>query len=385
MSAKRVLLVGLAMLLVLGGGLAYWRFFKPIPVTVLEVVRGTVPLRVVGPGTVQARVPVTISARITSTVVDVKVDVGDIVAAGQDLVILDDRDLVARVSAVGGQQVSLARQIEAADAAVAKARADLSLAQSRQKREIDLQRKGFVSQASLDSANAAAGAAEAALDAAVSTLAARKAEQATLAQEATIARTQLGYTRLASPMSALVTQRLVEPGTTVAPGIPILRLVDPQSLWVATRVDESVVSMISPGQTAAIMLRSGERMSGRVARIAMQSDAATRELDVHVAFDDTPARVAIDQEAEVTIHTGQQGGLLVSLESIVRNRDGEVGVLRIIGGRARFVPVQLGRTGGGKVVVLDGLEEGDLVVADARDVKAGARVNSETAPTSGRD
>ena len=90
-----------------------------------------------------------------------------------------------------------------------------------------------------------------------------------------------------------VVQRLGEVGNTVVPGTPLLKIVDPDSLWVATRVDESVIGRVKPGQSASILLRSGETLPGKVARIARQSDAATRELDVHVAFDTPPQRFAI--------------------------------------------------------------------------------------------
>lgn len=87
--------------------------------------RGEVVEQVSGPGTVQARVPVTLSARLTSTVAELAVDVGDLVRPGQVVVILEARELVARRAAVARQQQSLASQAQAAIAAVAKARAEL--------------------------------------------------------------------------------------------------------------------------------------------------------------------------------------------------------------------------------------------------------------------
>lgn len=376
MASKRRWLVALAVIALLAGSAAYWRFVRPVQIPAAAVESGSMPIQVVGPGTVQARVPVTISARVTSTIVEVGADVGDTVRSGQQLVVLDARDLVARQSAVRGQQASLARQIEAAEAAVAKARADVELARLRQRRDADLHGQGFVSQASLDTANATARGAEAALDGAEATLAARRADRATLEQEARLAQTQLSYSRITAPMDALVTQRLAEPGTTVAPGTPILKLVDPTTLWVATRVDESVVGTVLVGQSATIRLRSGETLPGRVSRIAMQSDAATRELDVHVAFDKAPARIAIDQEAEVRIDTGAVDGLLIPASAIVQDPGGKRGVLRVANGRAGFAPVVTGASGHGKVLVREGLAQGDVVVSDPRGVKAGMRVQA---------
>lgn len=361
-------------LLLAAAGLAGWRLTRPVAVETATVAPGTLPAQVGGTGTVQARVPLTVSARLTSTVVGVEVDVGDEVRRGQVLVRLDGRDLAARRAAVLSQQESIARQVEAGDAAVAKARAELDLALSRQRRDADLHTKGFVSFASLDASTASARAATAALDSAQATVAARRADQQALRQEAVVAETQVGHTLLLAPMSGIVTHRLAEPGTTVAPGTPLLRIVDPRTLWVATRIDEALVERVQPGQPATIRLRSGTTVRGRVERIALQSDAATRELDVHVAFEAVPPRVAIDQEAEVRIETGRDRGLVVPLAALVRDESGRRGVLQVAHGRTRFVGVQTGTASGEFVLVREGLGEGDVVVADASGARPGMRV-----------
>lgn len=385
MTRRRgTILLVVAVLAAVSGALAYWRFLRAVTVPVAVVQAGRVPVQVIGPGALQARVPVTLSARVTSTVVSVSVDVGDPVRAGQVLAMLDDRELAARRAAVASQQVSLAQQVEGARAGVARARADLDLARLKLARDADLLRQGFVSQAAYDASNAAAQGSQAALDGADATLAARQADQATLVQEARVADTQVGFTRLAAPMDAIVTQRLAEPGTTVAPGTPILRLVDPATLWVATRVDESAVARVKPGQAATIRLRSGEIVPGRVARIALQSDAATRELDVHVAFVEPPRRFAIDQEAEVRIGVGHDEGPVIPLASLTRDRDGRQGVLQVVDGRARFTPVILGATDDARAAVRQGLAAGDTVVASPGGVRDGQRVQgpSPAAPDS---
>ncbi|HEY0825047.1 MAG TPA: efflux RND transporter periplasmic adaptor subunit [Ramlibacter sp.] len=363
-----------ALVLAAAAAFAAWRLLRPVPLELASATRGSIPAQVAGPGTVQARVPVTISARLTSTIIDVSADVGDAVQAGQVLVTLDARDLSARRGAVLKQQESVARQVEAADAAVAKARADLDLARARQRRDADLHAQGFVSLASLDTSTAGARAAEAALENAEAARDARRADHGAVSHELQAAGAQLAYTRLTTPMAGVVVQRLAEPGTTVSPGTPILRLVDPRTLWVATRVDEALVARVMPGQPASIRLRSGAVLPGRVERIAMQSDAATRELDVHVAFAGTPPRVAIDQEADVRIEVGRDEGLVIPATALAQDGTGRNGVLQVVEGRARFVPVVTGAAGEGRVLVREGLKAGDLVVANAREAKAGMRV-----------
>ena len=376
--AGGVLLAGVA-------GLASWRLLRAQPLAAVAVAQGSVETYVSGPGTVQARVPVTLSARLTSTIVQIEADVGDAVQRGQRLVVLDARELSARRHAVLRQQDSVARQVEAADAGVAKARADLELAAARQRRDADLHATGFVSVASLDASNAGAQAAQAALLSARATAAARRADALALQQEGVVAATQVGHAELAAPMAGVVTQRLVEPGTTVAPGTPILRIVDPASLWVTTRVDEAVVEQVRPGQAATIRLRSGTVAEGRVTRIAMQSDAATRELDVQVSFSGPPPRVAIDQEAQVRIATGRTAGLLVPATALAQDAAGRRGVLRIVDGRTRFAAVETGPAAGGSVLVHGGLAAGDLVVSDAAGARAGMRVRPTLAVAAQRE
>jgi RND family efflux transporter MFP subunit len=373
--ARRQVLVVAALALVAVAAVVLWaRFLRAVPTALHQATPGSVAVRVVGPGTVQARVPVTLAPRITATVTQLNADVGDSVKRGQVLALLDDRDLAARRGVVGSQQEALERNVKAAQAALARAQAELELAASKQRRDAELLRTGFVSAAVLDASDAVLRAAQANVDNARATLAARAAEAQALSQEARYADTVLSYTRVVAPIDGVVVQRQAEVGTTVVPGTPILRLVDPATLWVAMRVDESVVGRVQVGQDARIRLRSGEQHAGKVARIARQSDAATRELDVNVAFAAPPARFAIDAEAEVSIDTGRAEGLVVLLSALLRDRDGRQGVLVVDGGRARFRPVQTGLADETQVLVSAGLDAGERVVAQPAGVRAGTRV-----------
>ncbi len=383
---RRIITIAVAsLLLVAAAGAAYWRFFSALDVPVAVATQGAIAARVVGPGTVQARIPVTLSARVSATVVQVHTDVGDAVHTGQLLVSLDDRDLSARRGVVAGQQEALLRNTEGARAALVKAQADLELARGKQRRDAELLAQGFVSQAVLDASNSGRDGATASVDAAQATLAARAADARSLSQEARYADAVLSYTRIVSPMEGVVIQRLGEVGNTVVPGTPLLKIVDPKSLWVATRVDESVVGRVQPGQMASIRLRSGEVLPGKVARIARQSDAATRELDVHVAFDSVPQRFAIDQEAEVRIAVGEDQGILVPLTALTRDKTGREGVLVIDGGsdggRTRFQTVETGGADASQVLISKGLAGGETVVAEAAGVTANRRVRPAAAPS----
>lgn len=376
MKTNRLRIALLALLAIAAAAFGLYRaFLHATPLQTVAAAEGVVPVRVTGPGTVQARAPVTLSARVTATVTQLQADQGDAVRRGQVLALLDDRDLVAKRGSVAGQQETLARNVKAAQANLAKAQADLDLARSKHRRDADLFAKSYVSQATLDASIAALRSAEAGLDNATATLAARESESGTLAQEARFADTVISFARIVAPIDGVIVQRLSETGNTVVPGSPIFRMVDPAALWVATRVDESVIARVRLGLPASIRLRTGETLTGKVARISRQSDAATRELEVDVAFDTPPERFAIDQEAEVTISAGEEKGVVVPVTALVQNQ-GRQGVLVLREGRAQFQDVQTGAADAARVVIRKGLAPGEAVIAAPQGVKPGTRVRS---------
>jgi HlyD family secretion protein len=339
-----------------------WRsVVREEPPPTAAVTRGAVELRIGGPGTVQARVPVTVSARVSAQVIALHADHGDRVRRGQLLALLDDRDLEAKRGAAAAQRETVARNIVAAEATLAKANAEFELARSREARDLDLFRSGFISEAAYDASRLGRKAAQASADNATALLGARGGEARGAAEEARYASAVWSHTRIVAPMDAIVIQRTAEIGSTVAPGTPLFRLVDPSTLWIAARIDESLVGRITEGMPALIRLRSGGEHAGRVARISRQSDAATRELEVNVAFDVPPERFAIDQEAEVSIVAGAQAGLVIPIAALTRV-EGRQGVMLMREGRARFQPVSVAASDERFAVIASGVGEGERLV-----------------------
>jgi HlyD family secretion protein len=361
MHSRAYLAIGLTLSVVIAAA-SWWLLARERPGELVQVAQGEVEVRIAGPGTVQARVPLTVSARVSAQVVSLHADHGDLVKRGQLLAVLDDRDLSAKRAAAAAARESNARNVAAAEASVAKAQADLELALNRQHRDADLYRAGFISQSAYDASTLGMKAAEASADNAAALAAARRAEGQVLAAEARYADTLWSHTRVAAPMDALVIQRSIEPGSSVAPGSALFRLVDPATLWIAARIDEALVGRIEEGMSARISLRNGEQHAGRVARISRQSDAATRELEVNVAFDTPPARFAIDQEAEVSILAGVERGPAVPVAALVM-RDGVQGVIVLRNGRKVFQPVRIAASDGSLAIIADGLAQGALLAA----------------------
>jgi len=73
---------------------------------------------------------------------------------------------------------------------------------------------------------------------------------------------------------------------------PVLKLVDPASLWVKARFDQGRSAGLTPGLAADIVLRSGATtaLRGKVARVELQGDSVTEERVAQIAL--TPSQRA---------------------------------------------------------------------------------------------
>ena len=355
------------------GALVWWFFFRAVMVPIAAVQAGSLPVQVHGPATLQARVATTVAARASGRIVKLSADQGQQVKAGTVLAMLDAEETASRKHSAEAGLAAARHQVSVARATVKHAQATLTLANQEFQRARQLYARGLVARAELDKSRATEATARETLAAAQASLKARLAEAARAQSDIAVFDTQLGYTRVTAPFAGLIVRRYAEPGQTVASGSPLFRLIDPTTLWVVMRVDESQSGTIQVGQPARIQLRTGAEVNGHVARIGLQSDSATRELEVDVALDKTPARYAIDEEARVVIRTASVKGIVFPA-SAVQRRHNTVGVLRINAGHAVFTPIQLGSVANGKAVATSGLQSGVLVLTHPRGIQSGTRV-----------
>jgi len=367
--------IGIIIIMVLGYRLVW---YSP-PVPVIAVKKVEIHGRVHGPGTVQCKVPVTVSPKITGILEKLYADQGDRVRKGQLLAELDAVELKARAVAAQAARNRAQRDLARSQADLVKAQANLGLARSNYQRDLEVFKPGYISQASFDTTKAQLRVAEsevAAFQAAVSAVQAsvKQAESETHAAQALH-----GYTRIVAPMDGLITVRKAEVGTTVPPGSPIFQMVDMDQIWVAAWIDASQIAQLRAGQPASVKLRSGRLFQGEVARLNQEADTVTRELEVDVKFAQLPEPLVIGEEAEVDITTGRQTGPAVPLSAMI-NKNGHPGVLVADKGRVRFRKVTLGLHDGKQTAVLSGLKAGELVIVNPIGLAPGKKIRPELQP-----
>ena len=316
--------------------LAYRLIWHRPPVPVIAVKKVEVQGTVHGPGTVQSRVPVTVSAKITGILEKLFADQGERVKKGQLLAELDAIELRAREMAAQAAKNRAQRDMARAQADMVKAQANLGLAQSNYQRDLEVFKPGYISKAAFDTTKAQLKVAESEVAASKATVTALEAAVKQAESETHAAAALHNYTRILAPMDGLITVRKAEIGTTIAPGTPIFQMVDLDQIWVAAWIDATKVAQLREGQPAAIKLRSGREVSGaRSSASTKEADTVTRELEVDVKFAQLPEPLVIGEEAEVDIDTGRQTALAVPLHAIL-TRQGTKGVLVADKGLVRF-------------------------------------------------
>lgn len=378
--SRKLGLVFFAAILVVGFGLVVARSgaLSPIQVSTLRVESGSLSPAVFGIGTVEARRSYLIGPTAAGRVKSVHADVGETVKAGQLLAEIDPVDLDERLRSTVAAYARAASAVTAAEAQRKDALARRQLAELNAKRYRDLGGRSFVSPSAVEGKQQELDSAQAALEASEANLLGDRQELLRLKADQDGIRQQRGNLRLLAPRDGLVVSRDAEPGSTVIAGQAVLRLVEPDSLWVKARLDQGRSRGLAVGQAADIVLRNNVStpLPGKVARIEPVSDSVTEERIVQIAFEHIPEGLSVGEMTEVTVKTGAtQSGLLLPNAAIKQMPQGS-GVWKLKDGKPSLTPVKLGSNSlDGNVQILDGLAPGDdVVIHSERDLNEGARI-----------
>lgn len=276
-----------------------------------------------------------VSSRVLARIEEVRVTAGSTVAEGDVVVVLDARDLRARV--------------DEADEALRSARARQDLAERERKRIEALFAEGVAAQSALDRARSQLDAARADVSGRAAAL-----EQA---------RAALSFSSLRAPVGGRVVDRLAERGDTATPGTPLLRIYDPASLRVEVPVRESLAVGLALGQELDVEVPSLPLAArGAIEEIVPFADPGARTLLVKVGFRARDERILAGMFARVAIPSGTARRIVVP-RSAVR----EVGQLR-------YVDVAVGDDASERRLVTLGAEEPPDQVEVLSGVREGERV-----------
>lgn len=336
-------------------------------------------------GTVRSKTSTVLSSKILGTVTALRAREGDKVSAGQTLVEIDNRDAAAQLqkAQAGLRQAEQAvaeveQSISAAQSARAAADANERLAASTLNRYQTLLERKSVSPQEFDEVKARAQVAEAEADRAgkmLQMLAAKKKQaQAQMDQaRADIASAQIvvGYARITSPISGIVTAKQIEVGSTAAPGAPMLTIEDSAHYRLEAAVEESQIGKIKlkdPVRVRVDALGTAD-LSGTVAEILPAADPMSRSYTVKIALPSSPLlRSGLYGTARFV--RGQRQAMAIPAKAIAQH--GQLTGVFVVDETniARLRLIKTGKPFGDSIEVLSGLSEGERIVVDGT-----ARVN----------
>lgn len=294
-------------------------------------------------GVIQPVKQSTVSAQASGRIASFLVKAGDKVRAGQLIATIDDRE------AAVGQQRSQAQ--------LDQAEADLRNAKAHFERTRDLQTKGFISRAALDTADAQLKSAQAQRDQANAAT-----RQTSLAQS---------YTRVTAPFDGWVLQTDAQAGDLAVPGKALAVIYAPLPLRAVVQVPASRSSQL--GQAADVQVQAGDADTGpwvtpTSKSLIPSSDPVSQTIEWRL---DLPAAQSTGwvpgQQVRVRLGTpkgADRTALAVPEQAIVRR--GELTAVYVqVGPQFSLRAVRLGeKLGAEGTVVLAGLKSGDVVALD---------------------
>ncbi|CAI8848804.1 efflux RND transporter periplasmic adaptor subunit [Methylococcus capsulatus] len=284
------------------------------------------------PATVSARVVARISPKVAGRITEITRRVGDRVQRGEVLARLEAKELGARL----GQARA---QLAAAEAEAVRARAELIRSES-------LYAKEAATRQTLETAQAAARAANAQV----------KAAQDAIAEAGSL----FGETELKSPVDGTVVSRELDRGDTAMPGMPVLTVQESGRLRIEGAVAERCAGALRAGAPLTARGGSPEQVYPvEVDEVAPAADPATRTVWFKARLPDA-ATWQPGAYVSVELPCGQREVLLIPAAAVTRI--GQIESVRLVEkDRSVLRHIRTGRFHDGQLEVLAGLEPGDTV------------------------
>ncbi len=295
------------------------------------VVRDTViDVTIEASGVAEPLQQATLSTKLMGTVTAVLVHEGDRVRAGQPLLRIDARDLVAKAEQVGASIADA--QAMQRDAATHAARFRALYADSAATRaQLDAAETGL---ARADAGLRAARAASGELDA------------------------MRSYATVSAPFSGIVTMRAVDPGAFAAPGAPLITVQDGSALRISVSAAGDAVRSLRRGQTLAATI-GGAPVTAVIEGIVPAG--AGNLFTVNATVANRAGEYRSGSGAVLLVPVGRQHVLLVPNAAIVREGDLTGVVVRTAAGDERRW-IRLGVSRPTHTEASSGLKAGETII-----------------------
>jgi RND family efflux transporter MFP subunit len=305
-------------------------------------------------GTLNPFEEVTISAEVEGVLRSVKVEEGTQVSKGMLLAAIDDSDF--------------SLEVKRAEAALRQAEATLENTKLEFKRKDALHKEELVTKQQYDDVVTRLSLTEAEVDRAKASLA--------------IARLKLSKTKITSPLACVVKEKKVSAGDFVKNGTPLFVIIQPNPLKLRFTVPEKDVGRLKMNQEVILKVDGfpGSEFKGKVNIIFPNVEEKTRTLQVEALVPNSNGILKPGLFAKVILYTaGERDTIVVPVTALLYEAE-KVKVFIIEGDRAKEREVKLGSKYGELMEIIDGVKEGEKIVAiGQQNLSEGAKVSVQQA------
>lgn len=356
---------------------------QPPAVETQVVTTGTVKDVLQYTGTTQPVQQVVVRSQISGQIQSLPVDIGDTVAPGDLLALVDDALLRVEVNEAEAELASRQSEVAQAQATVSDGRTAVESAQVQLRQaKIEADRLKQLAQAGAISTQEAE---QAQVTVAVAQQAVRSAEEQTRTRQQAVnaaqgrvesqraviaqAEAQLSYTAVRSPIAGVVLARTLDAGDFAQTGSEILQLGDLSAIEVAVQVSELDLARISRGQPVQVQLDAfpDQQWTGRITRISPVANATSRLIPVEVTIPNPAGRIGSGLLARVRFTPPGAQPVVVPESALSVGAQSAQAVVFVVskadsGSTVKARSVQLGARNQGQVEILSGLKPGETIV-----------------------
>ncbi len=317
---------------------------------------------------------VSVHAKVAGFVQSMNVDIGDHVAAGQALAVLEIPELKDDVQrAEAGLQASMED--------VHKAEANYEEAHMAYSRLVTVAKENpkLVAEQDLETTKAKDAAMKSGLESSRQQVIGNQAEVDKM-------RAMLAYATITAPFAGVITKRYADTGALIQAGIssntqamPVVDLAQDDRLRLVFPVPESAAAKVKDGNAVTVSVDSlSEKFKGKIARYSGKVDTATRTMKAEVDVPNPNGKFIPGMYASVQMALEEkQGVLCVPLQALTQGPQPSVTVLNS-DRRIEERKVAIGIQTASEAEISSGLKEGDLVVVGNRSgLHPGQRVDGK--------
>ena len=338
----------------------------PLPVRTIAATNAPFERAATVQGTLDSVESAIVSARIPGPLLEVCVDLGDRVVAGETRLFAVDSATASNQVVIAREAAATARaHVAVAEANVAKAEAVARKAALDAERFSRLHGEERVSDNEWERAQTQRETSEA--DVAVARASLQLARQQVSQAEAqlSIAERQLADATLYAPCDGIVSARLREPGEQVGPGTPVVAIKGTAEVKALAFLPAQHYASVEPGETEVEIGVGGAKTTAKIAAKSPAIDPRLRVFEIKALLPGSDTAVA-GAMADFRVVFERRTGVSVPQEAILSRASGAVVFLARQDGTAKEVPVRVGLRDGGRAEILSGLAAGDPVIVQGQ-------------------